>query len=107
MFDVSTCMENGCSPGCRWHAFDGFLFCAVLFSTRCLGGDLGQTELSQFLRLFLPTLVLIIDQFVMKSTCIAFQEIDFAKRLLLQSKTITKIIRSNIRPSNPKGEIFI
>ena len=32
--------------------FDGVLFCAVFFPTRCLG-----TELSQFLRLFLPTLL--------------------------------------------------
>ena len=35
--------------------FYGVLFCAVFFPTRCLGMR-SKTELSQFLRIFLPTL---------------------------------------------------
>ena len=36
-------------------AFDGVLFCAVIFPTSCLGMRYG-TEVSQFLKIFLPVL---------------------------------------------------
>ena len=48
-------MGNGCSP-VAGDVFDDVLFCAVLFSHEMSGMRSG-TELSQFLRIYLPTLV--------------------------------------------------
>ena len=50
-----TCKGNGCSLAVSGGVFDGVLFCAVVFS-RGMSCMRSGIELSQFLRIFLPTI---------------------------------------------------